>query len=42
MPSKLTPRRMKGITVAGKSGPCASPQAATAPQYLVWAMALQA
>jgi hypothetical protein len=30
-PTKVTPRRMKGATVAGKSMPCASPQAVTTP-----------
>jgi hypothetical protein len=31
MPYSVTPRRMKGATLPGKSMPCASPQAATAP-----------
>ena len=31
MPYSVTPRRMNGITVVGKSPPCARPQAATAP-----------
>ena len=31
MPSSVTPRRMKGATEAGRSMPCARPQAATAP-----------
>ncbi|CFN62241.1 Uncharacterised protein [Bordetella pertussis] len=30
-PISDTPRRMKGMTVAGRSAPWASPQAATAP-----------
>ena len=30
-PISRTLRRMKGITVVGKSMPCANPQAATAP-----------
>ena len=40
IPAKVTPRRINGITVAGRSGPCAKPQAATVPPYLVCAMAL--
>ena len=35
MPASVTPRRMKGATEVGRSMPCASPQAATAPPYLV-------
>ena len=31
MPASVTPRRMNGMTVAGRSWPCARPQAATTP-----------
>ena len=34
-PSRLTPRRMCGRTVVGRSLPAARPHAATAPRYLV-------
>src|SRR4029079_4627159 len=34
-PASVTSRRMKGMTVAGRSEPCAKPQAATAPSYLI-------
>ena len=36
MPSRLTPRSRNGITVAGRSLPPASPQAATLARYLSW------
>src|SRR6185437_1773607 len=38
-PASVTPRRMKGATVAGKSMPCARPHAATAPSAIVCAHA---
>ena len=34
-PARVTSRRMKGRTVAGRSDPYAKPQAATAPSYLI-------
>ena len=40
MPSSETPRRMNGATEVGRSMPCASPQAATAPSALVMASTL--
>ena len=40
MPASVTPRRMNGATVAGKSIPCARPHAATMPSYFVEAHTL--
>jgi DNA-binding transcriptional LysR family regulator len=34
-PASVTPRRMNGATFAGRSMPCARPQAATVPPYLI-------
>src|SRR4029078_3212470 len=34
-PASVTSRRMNGMTVPGRSEPCAKPQAATAPSYLI-------
>ena len=34
-PMSLTPRRMKGATVVGRSMPCARPQAATVPSGFI-------
>ena len=40
MPASVTPRKMKGATLDGKSMPWARPQAVTTPPYFVLAQAL--